>query len=314
MPEIKKNTEIPVFFASDSNYLPFLAVTIRSMIANASPDYRYCVYILNTGLRAEEAQRVKKMETENVTISFVDVSAQLAPIEKYLNLRDYYTPSIYFRLFIPALFPQYDKAIYLDCDIVIPGDISQLYEMPLGEHLAAVVSDDIVAGHPVFRSYSKNALGIEYQRYFNSGMMLMNLEKFRREGITDKIFSLMKRYGFDTICPDQDYLNITCRDRVLYLDKSWNKMSTKEPYFTQPNIIHYNMYKKPWLYDNVPFEKYFWTYASQTDFYEQILAQKADFGWDGKLKHQIANRRLLRHSKRIIRSDKNFYQVLKKEA
>ena len=123
-------TVVPVFFSCDNNYLPFLSVALRSMIDNLNPATVCRVYVLNDGLNREGVARLNAMQTENVTIEFVDVRPQIAPILEKLNLRDYYTPSIYYRLFIPTLFPQYSKALYLDADIAVTGDITKLYNTP----------------------------------------------------------------------------------------------------------------------------------------------------------------------------------------
>ena len=98
-------TIVPVFFSCDNNYLPFLSVALRSMIDNLDPATVCRVYVLNDGLNEEGVARLNAMQTENVTLEFVDVRPQIAPILEKLNLRDYYTPSIYYRLFIPTLFP-----------------------------------------------------------------------------------------------------------------------------------------------------------------------------------------------------------------
>ena len=117
----KKLKEIPVFFASDDNYVPCLVVSMRSLIDTASSKHRYSIYILNAGLKYENRKILKSMETSNIKVKFVDVSGKIRDIYSKLQaqLRDYYSPSIFYRLFIPTLFPQYKKAVYLDCDITV---------------------------------------------------------------------------------------------------------------------------------------------------------------------------------------------------
>ena len=141
----KLQNTIPIFFSCDDNYLPFLAVAIRSLIENASDDFYYSIHILNNGFQNKQSlSHILAMERENVSIRPVDVTSVIAPIAARLNLRDYYTASIYFRLFIASMFPQYHKAIYLDADIAVNGDISELYNVPLGQRILGVIPDDIV--------------------------------------------------------------------------------------------------------------------------------------------------------------------------
>ena len=304
---------IPIFFSCDDNYLPFLGVAVRSLIENASPEYSYCIHVLNNGLSEKRVAYILNMQCENVQIRLVDVSQVIAPIAEKLNLRDYYTVSIYFRLFIASMFPQYHKAIYLDADIAVNGDISEFYNIPLGQHILGVIPDDIVAGHRDFRRYAEEGLGLPYQRYFNSGVLLMNLDQFRMQDIEHKFVYLLQKYHFDTICPDQDYLNLLCRDRVLYLDKGWNKMSIDRNYQGVPKLVHYNMFYKPWQYKNVVYQEYFWQYASMTPFYAELRQMQKSFGLKGRLVHVRANRELHRHALRICDARDNFKRVLQND-
>ncbi len=305
-----QKTPIPVFFSCDDNYLPFLAVAIRSLSENLSPDRTCDIHILNNGLDATRMRYILDMDCPNLTIRLVDVGNAIAPIAEKLNLRDYYTASIYYRLFIPSMFPQYHKVIYLDADITITGDISELYDTDLGNHLVGAVSDDIIASHRDFREYAECAIGVPYHRYFNSGILLMNLDQFRMQNIEQKFVYLLGKYHFDTICPDQDYLNVLCRDRVLYLDKGWNKMSINEDYDGIPRLIHYNMYFKPWQYRNICYRKFFWHYAAKTPFYEEIRATQKAFGIKERLIHKVQNRALHKSARRISEQENNFRCVL----
>ena len=307
---LKQQYRIPVFYATDENYLPFLAVSIRSLIDNLSPIAACDVFVLHHGLDAALASRLLDMQTENVRIRLVDVGAKLAPLVKKLNLRDYYTASIYFRLFIPSLFPKYSKAIYIDADTVLNEDISVLYRIPLGDRLVGAVSDDIIASHEDFRRYAEDGLGISHREYFNSGVMLMNLEQFRLERIEERFVYLLNRYQFETVCPDQDYLNVLCRGRVLYLDKGWNKMSIDDNYDGVPMLVHYNMFYKPWQYDDICYGEYFWEYARRTDFHEELLRIRAQFGERDRQAQADAHRMLHVNTIRISRADNNFRCVM----
>ncbi len=301
---------IPVFFSSDDNYLPFLAVSMRSLIDNLAPDAHCDIHILNNGLSPARARSLLEMATDRVAVHLVDVSREIAPLAEKLNLRDYYTASIYFRLFIPSLFPQYHKAIYLDADIAVNGDISELYSIPLGNRLVGAVSDDIIASHRDFIDYAEQGLGIPYRHYFNSGVMLMNLDQFRLRQIERRFVHLLGTYHFDTICPDQDYLNVLCRGQVLYLDKGWNKMSIDTDYNGVPPLVHYNMFYKPWQYRHICYQEYFWTYARRTEFYGELRQMRHDFGWRGRMGHKRANRILHQNARRISQADNNFRCVL----
>ena len=124
MNTIKK--EIPIFTASDDNYMPFVAVTLESMIANASKDYNYTFKILHSGVSQENVDKIMKYNKDNFSIEFVDVRELLKDVMERLHTCIYYTQTTYYRLFISNLYPQYDKVLYIDCDVVVRGDISKL--------------------------------------------------------------------------------------------------------------------------------------------------------------------------------------------
>lgn len=310
---MSQKKEIPVFFSVDHRYIPFLGVAIHSLKKNLSPDSHCTIHVLYTNIPEELKQRITDLSDERAEVSFTNVEKEVALMAGELNLRDYYTISIYYRLFIASLFPQYHKAIYLDADVVLNKDITAFYEIPLGENLVGAISDAIVNGHEDFIRYSEGSLGIPAKEYFNSGVLLMNLDAFRKERIQERFIELLNKYHFDTICPDQDYLNHLCRGRVQFVDKGWNKMSLDENYDGVPGLIHYNMFYKPWQYDNICYESYFWNYAKETPFYDEILAIKAAFGEQERREHEEANRRLHENALRISAASDNFRNTLLKD-
>ena len=104
---MKKQT-IPIFFASDNNYVPFLATAMKSLIVNASPKYNYEINVLQTGISEKNQQKMRNMAEDNFKIRFIDIEPLLTDIKERLKLRlrDYYSISIYYRLFIESLFKQ----------------------------------------------------------------------------------------------------------------------------------------------------------------------------------------------------------------
>ena len=303
---------IPIFFATDDNYVPFLAVAIKSLLDNASPDYFYNIHILTEGLSNENIAKLEENTTENSKLIIDLMGECVADIESNLNasLRDYYTISIFYRLFIAKLYPEYRRAIYLDCDLVVIGDISKLYNIDTEGNIFGVVVDDVIASNPKFREYARLGVGVDDNKYFNSGMLLMDLDKYREEDILNKFLHLLIKYNFETAAPDQDYLNVLCKDKVKYLERGWDRMSTDEDYVGEVYIVHYNNFRKPWYYDNVPYGKYFWEYASKTNYYEQIMQIKNGFNDEMAERHLMGAEGLVEKTIRIVNSEKNFRKVL----
>ena len=226
------------------------------------------------------------------------------------SLRDYYSVAIFYRLFIAEIFKKYDKAIYIDSDIVLLDDIEKLFDHDLGEYLVGAVTDQVVAYNEVFRDYSLNALGVEPNDYFNSGVLVMNLKEFRNQKIEEKFLDLLSKYNFETVAPDQDYLNVLCSGKVKYLSAGWNRMPTVNADCDKVFLVHYNMFDKPWKYKGVMFEEHFWEHAKDTEYYRSLLKMRENYGDDAKLKDQEGGKRLAENALRIIYTENNFKRVL----
>ncbi len=266
---VKNENIIPIFYAIDKNYLPFFAVTLKSVIDHCSKQNRYKMHVLNNGIQDSDIEKIKKYERENIEIEFTDVSDAFKGLRSNLHLRDYYTCATYYRIFIANMFPEYDKAVYLDSDTVVLDDIAKLYAFDIGDNLIGATTDQFVQTIDVFSYYTKHALGISGDRYFNAGVIIMNLKKFREEDFFGQFCALLKKYSFK-VAQDQDYLNVICKDRVAYFDPAWNVMPGAGAQTSTPKLIHYNLTSKPWHYDNVPYKEIFWEYAEKSEYYGAI--------------------------------------------
>ncbi len=262
---------IPIFFACDEDFVKYMMVTLRSVIDNASKEYEYKIYVLNTGISNERQKLVKDMENENFSVSFVDVSPYLDKMKGKLPLRDYYSMTTYYRLFISQMYPEYDKVIYLDSDVVVVDDISKLYAYDLKGYYVGAANDQLVQQLEVFGRYVEQVLGVDRNRYFNAGVLLMNCQALRDTDFLDRFVELVNTYTF-IVAQDQDYLNVICKDKVLYLPVSWNLEASSEITIPENEIslIHFNMTAKPWKYEDCVLGSYFWKYAQNTSVYDDI--------------------------------------------
>ena len=269
---------IPVFFAVDDNYAPYLGVTLRTLADNASADYFYKVYVLVSELSDFHRESLLSMEKENLTVEFVNVCQQLDQLGAVLHLRHYYSQATYYRFFIPDLFPQYKKGIYLDCDLAVVGDIAELYRVELGDNLLAVAPEEVMLQVDVFGTYVEKVLGVPRKEYFSAGVMLMNLDKLRAIMIEHAFVELIGRYTF-RVTQDQDYLNVLCYGKVVMLPAAWNKTAN---YATdeEPKIIHFKINWKPWHYKGVQYQEIFWDYAKKTPYYGILQSELAAYGED----------------------------------
>ena len=304
------NKEIPIFFSTDDNYIPYLDVAVSSLIANASKEFNYRIIILNTGLNESNIDKIKQNEREKFKIDFVDISADVEKIKSKLKNVYHFSIVTYYRLFIASLFPQYGKVIYLDCDLVVLGDISELYHTELGDNILGACPEQFVQNTKEFRAYAAEALGVDPDGYVNAGVLLMNLAEFRKNRIEEKFVRLITEHDFDLLDPDQAYLNYLCFDKIQILSNGWNKEPMPLACEGKKNIVHYALYKKPWQYDDVMDGEYFWHYAERSPFYEQILLNKQNFGEAQRAQKEATAREILEHALMIVASDNTFSKKL----
>ena len=263
---------IPIFYACDDNFVKFTMVSMQSLIMNASKKYDYSLYILNTGISAEMQRKARSLTRSGFRIIFTDVSDRLKAITSHLPVRDYYSKTTYFRLFIADMFPEYDKAIYIDSDTVVQGDISEMYNTELGDNWLGACHEQAMVQTDRYGTYVEKVVGVSRYNYFNAGVLLINCKKWRQSKVLKRFADKLAEYDF-VVTQDEDYLNLICKDHVRWLDQRWNtEMYCKFDYpIEEIKILHYIMVSKPWHYKECPGGSIFWRYAAQTSVYNELL-------------------------------------------
>lgn len=290
---------LPIFFAVDDGYIPFLGVTLKSLVDTSSTDNYYLIKILYTSINEENKERIKKYERENINIEFVDLSSYIEKVTEKLHTRDYYSKTTYFRLFIPDLYTQYDKVLYLDSDIVIREDVANLYNIDLGNNLVAGAPDEAVNAIKEFREYVEKVVGVaSYNNYFNAGVLLMNLKELREFKFKEKFLYSLSKTTF-SVDQDQGYLNRICKGRVKIIDSSWNRMPINEKNLdsTELKLIHYNLAYKPWHFENIPYKDFFWNCAKETEYFNEIIDIRDNYTEEERTMDMKKNEELIKLAK-----------------
>lgn len=292
---IEEGTTIPVAFATDANFIPPTTVAIESMLENAHPSTYYKIFIMSPG---ESANSVRlgmdflKQKFDNFELTVLDMGEQFKDVKmtiKHITLQTYY------RLQLPFLLKDIDKCLYLDSDIVINGDLAELYRNNISDHYVAGVR---AAGYYYPESWVEKhtkEVGLpSIQNYINAGVLLMNLKKIREDHLDKKMLSLVSR-GFSS--QDQDIINLACYDKIKILPLRYNLMTkylkyqSGELHFAEndlsvfgpasckdalqhPIIIHYADKIKPWQDSSVILFDKWNKYAKEVPFYSQRPKQK----------------------------------------
>ncbi len=305
---------IPIFYACDDAFVKFTIVSLASMIENASKDYIYDVHILITTVSDEMRQKTMELENENFKISFDDTTSYLELMKTRLPLRDYYSKTTYYRFFLAEMFPEYDKAIYIDSDTIVQGDISELYNHELGDNYIGACHEQAMVQVDGYGTYAEKVVGVDRNKFFNAGIMLINCKQFRDKKVLDQFIQLLPMYDF-VVTQDEDYLNVICKDKVLWLDQRWNtEMFGEIPFPCEEfKVIHYIMTSKPWHYNDCRHGDLFWKYAEKTSVYEELLQILNSYTDDQKERDRISGEKLLETAIKESQRDDTFVMRQKKQ-
>ncbi|MBR1375722.1 MAG: glycosyltransferase family 8 protein [Cardiobacteriaceae bacterium] len=276
---------IPVVFSSNQKYLPYLATAICSLISNAR-DEKLAIFVLHNGLDLsnKDINKINNLQNDAAKIEWIDVTKYIDSVKNNLVECHHYSKEMYNRILIPKIFPEFEKVIYLDCDIVANCNIKELYEIELKDKLIAAVPD---IGQQIKTNQELSAV-VDKNKYFNSGVLVFDCQKLVEFQLFEKFLEKLKECKNFTF-PDQDLLNILLEDKVYYLDYSFNIQQaitfsdiapliainkTFKRYlisYQQPKIIHFTSDKKPLKSAKYDCGLIWHSYFSQTDFYEDYF-------------------------------------------
>lgn len=209
-------TPTPIAIAFTPNYFVPAAATLKSLLDAGTGDFDV-VCMLTEAIPEEMHQKLMRMGNGRLKLRYLSLKGRLEGL--YIDPR--YTEAASFRLLLPELLPEYDKIVYVDCDVIIRQDVGKLYrETELGDNWVGAVYEAAIEG----QAERFRALGCDPARYFNSGFLLMNLELMRKEHVSMKLLEACRVPYLEF--PDQDALNQVCQGRVLPLSPLYNSIRT----------------------------------------------------------------------------------------
>lgn len=284
------NRNIPIIFNSDDNFVKYLSVAIQSVIKHSSDNRNYDLIILNQDISKQNQELLLSMVTnyKNFSIRFYNMDNY---VYQY-NVQDWFTTNhiksaAYYRLFIPDILKNYDKAIYFDADLIATTDIAALYDISLDGNACAAVKDNYISLITQnnefvflnFASYAKDILKMpDLSGYFNSGVIVFNIKKINEQHTLKDFINVAQKNN--KYFHDQNVLNSVFNGNIKYLDATWNcQINSGKDFISEItltslqkiNIIHFCSKFKPWLF-NIPYANIWWKYAKASPYYEMILS------------------------------------------
>lgn len=275
-----RNEKILAGFTVDNKYVKYLSVSIASILKNTcSKDIVF--YVLNNGdISDENKKKIDKLKKiKDFQINWITVNDNLYK-NQATNLREDITIATNYRFSLPSLLPDVDKIIFLDADLILNADIEELWNIDISDYYMAC------RPNPQPEDYLKQLDIKAGNKYYNTGVMLCNLKKWREDNIEKAFFENAEKYRHVCQFLDQDILVITLQNKMYDLDLSWNHLSYKNEFNENTKIMHWASANKPWNTPTVPCYKLYKKYAHMTPFYKEIISQNRKKNID-KIKQQL---------------------------
>lgn len=266
--------------ATDDNYVQHCGVMLTSLFEN-NREEKIHIYLLTEKLSEHNIQAIENIiKTYKNIFHYCTINSNTIK-DCPLNIRsdDHLPLATYYRLLIPNILPiKESKAIYLDCDIIINSSLHDLWNIDISDYAIAAVDEMGAHEKNVFHRLNYNQIF----GYFNAGVLLINLEYWRNNFITNKCFEYISNYKERIVAHDQDILNALLYNKCLHIHFKWNVEEAFYQYVTankyknnsefintlhNPSVIHFTWKPKPWEFEcQHPLKKKYFKYLSKTQW------------------------------------------------
>lgn len=273
---------INILCATDDNYVPYCGIMLTSLFENNREEQVNVYVIIDKPLSPANSKRFQRLAAkygQNIEMVMIDKTVLSQFPTKGM---DYWSIAMYYRIFAADLLPKdVHRLLYLDCDIIVTGSLQSLMDMDMTGDAVGVVGD-------IFKGFDDCYERLRYPKekfYFNSGVLLINLDVWREQRICQQCMDYLLHNYEKLFANDQDVLNAVLRDKKMVLPISYNyQIQFRKKYFfeqyneafqqeilsvNQPVVIHYAAPIKPWncLYFKKPFKKEWWHYCHKSPWW-----------------------------------------------
>lgn len=303
----QKSIEIPVMHCFDDNYVIPAAVSFSSMLSHADPQYTYRLYVLHSDITVYHQKKLTGLVEQypNASLTFINMNNRLNDVWSLCGTdHGHLRKEVFYKLLAPSLFPQYQKLIITDVDVLFAGDIAPSYFV-LDEYPEAYYAGvrQINPKGTFLRDYYNNT----YKKQMDSeefaqlkicgGYLAANLEQLRRDGMEEAMLDCLRKNAGTLWQLEQDVINYCCRDKqIVYLPLNYVVCSymydlcqepsvcASDPHYTYREIrdamehpvqLHYATGSKPWTDPESTRAELWYQQLKRTSFQEEYdkLAQ-----------------------------------------
>ena len=252
IPKPKNNNSINIVFTTDKEYSSYLKVALKSLILNKDKDSIYNIYILSIDLNKKTQEELKTFKQNDVEINTVPLKVKTLDkiIDKKINFF-YVSRADLFKFFIPEMFQNFDKILYLDSDILVLKDISEIYNYNLENKIIGVLPE---------KTNFKN----EENSKYNCGVILFDIKKCSENNITKKLIQAKNNDKTKRYVTQLAYTKAIDIKNTKALPLNYNYLIKDEKIIDNKDeilIVHFAGFQKPWYNPDMEFAPLWWHYA-----------------------------------------------------
>jgi len=243
-------------------YSKFAGTVLASVFANTKGKVQVHLFH-STNLSQENKEKFNSLTKDfkqDISYHLIHLDDRIKEI--HVVSRGFTSPASLYRFEISNQLPNETKALYLDCDLLVDGDIKELFHINLqGKSVAAVHDREIEKN---FAYFKRNMMPLNKRTYFNAGVMLFNLENLRKENeLLKECIDILKKYPKDPFS-DQSALNYILNDKCLLIDHKYNRFPKRDSKRGEALIWHFAGANKPWQTKYSEIDQLFWNYLRMT--------------------------------------------------
>lgn len=222
-------------YASNDNYARHLAVSMVSVLAQNQKIEDLVVYVISIGISQESRRRLNKIaDRYKREIKFVELADIKDRFHYDIDTRGF-DISAMGRVFIGGLLPErVDRVLYLDCDTVAAQPLKELWDLDLKGHMVGAVME------PTIYDTVKKDIGLEEKDpYYNSGVLLIDLERWRSSQAEERILDFYKEKDGRLFACDQDAINGALKGEIVAISPKYNFFPNYR-YFSYENLVYHS--------------------------------------------------------------------------
>lgn len=290
------NNYMAIAMSASNEYVPYLSACLQSIVDNTVKNKNYDIFVFTDAITPDNKDiLLEQIERDNIKLRFVDPSMVFKDINLHIA-NQYYSKECYYRLSAPLLLEGFEKILFTDADLVFNKNFDEVFDMDISNFAYAAVKCPIIQSYlnnPAsdIKTYLRDTIKLDDNfNYLNTGVLLINVSKFRENDIFNKCLELVaeNKYRFQEQCAlsalsSKFWCKLPLKFNYTPMNTMWAndnvlefmpKEIKQEFMETQKQavIVHYpGGYTKPWLKPDEKLAYIWWKYARKSPFYEQIL-------------------------------------------